>query len=318
MDQEQSIPPKIICSMKITQGYILPNFFSAQAIRNKVTITLLDKHILMENVTTDCNLSKSSYMKGIHLELKWNDIPVDKRCLTLCYDTTEFKKIIMEIQKKNSACLSIAQITDMSNYDKFDEEGSSDEFGIYIGKEEGDLESYKWISATRTSHQKIEVCDPGDDVEPLYIPICQYKSLFKELAKVKNQEILLRFHNTPKGKGIEITQGGNRAGNFYKKFGYLQDVDETASLIKNLNIRNEPATLVKQHPNITFSIIDNVNVLAPNEYRISTNKICHILDVAIHNEGGVLIYYKPGFNLKIEHEFGCFGIDKTFIASNSY
>jgi len=318
MDQRQNKIPEVICEMKVVQGYILPNFFAAQAIKSKVYMTIMDKYIMMENVSIDTNLSKCSYLKGNHFELKWNNIPVEKRCLTLCYDTTEFKKIIMEIQKKDGACVYIAQIRDETNEDKFDENGSSDDFAIYVGKEEDALESYKWASATRTIYQKIEVDDPGDDVEPLYIPIKKYCTLLKDLTKLKNQEILLKFHNTSKGKGIEITLGGNRANNFYKRFGVVQDeTGDTSNLLRNISVKNEGAVVVKQQPKVEISVIDNVNVLPLNEYRISSNKIIHLMDIAIHNEGGVMIYYKPGFNLKIEYEFGCFGVDKTYITTNN-
>lgn len=311
MEIDKDKIPVLICQMRCVHGYILADFFEAQSIRSKLNIVLCENHIIMENSNVDKNFSKNSYLKGIYIELKWNNIQKDKRMVTLCYDTMKFKKLISGIQKKDTAYMYIAQIRDPTNEDKFDEEGSSNEFAIYVGKEENDMECYKWVPATRTEYVPIPADDPGNDVEPLYIPLKQYRELLKDLTKLKNQEILIRFHEGSRGKGIEIKLSGNRANTFYKKFGQINDDNvETSNPVKNLSVRSDVVILNNDKK-------VEIEVIPPNEYRISSDKMIHLFNIAFHNEGGVLMYYKSGHNLKLTYEAGCYSVDNTYISNNS-
>ena len=269
-----------ICTCTFDNGYILSSVLKACAVKmTELQTTFLDNIIHITNTTNDVKLFKNNILDGNEIDLCWDkDIPKEKRNLTIQYNYSELKATLTKILKKDRAKLELFQIRNLKTKDLFDEEGSSDRFSIVIIKEEGDLAGSKQFPATRIQQPTYEVIDP-EDQKHIRIPIKQYISLTKEFGKIKGDEIQIRLHKTENGAGITFISTKNK---MIQQYGEIEDDD---------------------------------NDKPPIEYYIDSEKMQYLTNIAIHNEGSVIIYYKENCELKLVHKYGSWGVDTTYISS---
>jgi hypothetical protein len=311
----------IICTCDLDNGYIFKNYFVFNSLRGRPIITITDSKIIAGNCTADNELYGGGYLHGDEINLIWDpEIPVELRELSLTFDTNHLQTALSKIRKKDPARITIAQNRDMNDPYKFDGDGSSPEFIIYLSCGVGGdgREGLKAVPALRTNPLIHRVKYPKiSDSFLLIIPVRQFRSMIESFSKCKKESILIRIHpnlQTVNGKEIRgrpgfviTTEGTSQFGKIFEKFGEVLDEDNNVPATQFNNLKIDESSIVRVTTSLQ-PIIEIENIPKSNEYIINADKIGIFTKMAsMHNEGSVRIRYQQGYHLHISYRFGAFG-----------
>jgi hypothetical protein len=310
-------------TFSVGSGSLLPHLFRSLSVRSRPSLCIFANVLYSDNLTPDQKFLHRCFVHGDEIDLQWDVvIPEKRRTLCLSFDLKELKKKITRILKKDQASLFIVQNRTEQNADKFDEEGSSDNFTIYVGRGTNDREGLQSVPAIRTKFQQSAVNEPANIVK-LKIPVKTFRDMMGSFSKCKQDEqIKLTFYDGERGEaGILISSRSNlNTGNIIEKFGVIPE-DAGSSQAPNigaLSLSVDDRNLVRAQARVQLVLIDPNSVcLQPNEFLSDPDKISHFVNFAsLHNEGTVRVYYTPGADLKFAFRFGPYGEEFIYINNN--
>ncbi len=310
------------------QGYVLPSFLKSLSVRSRPAFYILPKMLYSDNLTPDQKYLHRSYLHGDEISLEWlSSIPEKRRNICLSFDLKELKGKITRILKKDQASLFVVQTRNEANANKFDEEGSSDDFTIFIGRGTNDREGLQSIPALRVRSQPSSVREPSDLVK-LTIPVKVFRDMMGSFTKCKqDSQIKITIYDPSEsgnegGAGILITSRSNlNTGNIIEKYGEIPEDTNTGPNIPNLVIpptTYDEKSVVRTQNKVQLVLIDpSLVCFQPNEFVIDPDKVSHFTSFAsLHTEGTVRVYYTTGADLKFAFRFGPYGEQTVYINSN--
>lgn len=311
----------------LNQGYILPHYFKALSIRSRPSFIIHPTYLYSENTTPDQKFLHKAYIYGDEIDLKWDtQIPESKRVVCLSFDLKELKKNISRILKKDQASLFIVQNRTADNLDKFDEEGSSDDFTIFVSRGSNDREGLQSIPAIRFRPQTIAVIEPPKSVR-MKIPVKVFRDMMNSFSKCRqDDQVKITFYDAQDNvePGILLSSSSIlNNGNVVEKCGNIPEqspIQPIAAIVASQAI-DEKAVVVRPQASkgLQIVVVDQASVsLQPNEFMIDVDKASYFSNFAgMYNEGTVRIYYAPNCDLRFAFRFGPYGEQNIYI-NNSF
>lgn len=305
-----------VCSATfgIGQGYILPHWLKGFSVRSRPTFCVLPDMLYSDNLTPDLKLLHRSYIYGNEIDLKWsNDIPKENQNISLSFDLKELRRKT-RILKKDQATLIIVQTRQSHNLNKFNEEGSSNEFTIFIGRGTNDREGLQSIPATRVKYQASAVTEPSSEVK-LGVPIKTFHEMMNSFSKCRPEDqIRISFYESENlGAGILVTSKNNlNTGTIIEKYGSIPEESGQPLTVPNFDERS----VVRSQAKVQIVLLNTG--LQPNEFVIDSDKVSHLVNFAsLYGEGTVRIYYSQGADLKFAFRFGPYGEETIYLNRGS-
>lgn len=289
-----------ICQANFDFGYILRYYISAITVNARQTMTFTQTYIRNGNVSHSNDCYMDGYIKGYQVGLKWNDaIQINKRNITVMYDSNDLQTILTRILKKDRATISLVHCRKPENIDKFTEENSSNDFMLCISVGDDINEGLQYVTASRADD--IKSVDnyaniPPPNIEPYCIMGKKFKNMMTVLGKPKKQGIKITYYNTPGDPAVLFTTNGIGVNQITQRSGTIPADDEIAE-----NISQDPSEEIQNKMKV---ILTNTKF---NEFIVDTDRINSLAKIAFHSEGSIMIKYCECYDLLISYEFGCYG-----------